>query len=192
MSLTPANVGRILAGVVLLFGAWGLGGYVGETICPGTILVGGRESLAGKIGCSVGVLAAAVIARRYLLRSFGLALTCLGVTETVVLLIILGFSGLTSFSMADIRFNGWWLYALTWNVVVVFVLGQDGTYSSVGTNFIVSLSGGAAGAPFRPLFQQSLQPAHFAGPLEHLLLAMSLGRISQFLTCKRITRPTFW
>ena len=40
-----------------------------------------------------------------------------------VLLIILGFSGLTSFSMADIRFNGWWLYALTWNVVVAFVLG---------------------------------------------------------------------
>lgn len=123
MSLTPANVGRILSGVVLLFLAWCLGGYVGETICPGTTLVGGRESLAGKVGCSVAILAAAVIARRYLLRSLGLSLTCLGITELVVLLIILGFSGLTSFSVADISFNGWWLYALTWNVVVAFILG---------------------------------------------------------------------
>jgi hypothetical protein len=116
-------VGRLLSGVVLLFGAWCLGGYVGEIICPGTALVGGRESLAGKIGCSVAILATAVMARRYLLRSFGLALMCLGIAELIALLMVLGFSGLTSLSLADIRFNGWWLYALTWNVVVAFVLG---------------------------------------------------------------------
>ena len=123
MSLTPANVGRVLAGVVLFFVAWFLGGFVSETIFPGTTLVGGRESLAGKIGGSVAILAAAVVARRYLLRSLGLALTCLAVTEVVVLLIIVGFSGLTSFSMMDIRFNAWWLYAVTWNVIVAFFFG---------------------------------------------------------------------
>ncbi len=60
---------------------------------------------------------------RYVLRSFGLALLCLGSTEVIALLIITGFSGLGMLTIADIRFNAWWLYAVTWNVVLAFLLG---------------------------------------------------------------------
>ena len=118
-----AKVGRIVLGVLSLFVAFALGGYLGELICPNSLVVGGRESLAAKAGASIAILCASVLTGRYVLRSFGLALLCLGSTELIALLIITGFSGLGMLTIADIRFNAWWLYAVTWNVVLAFSLG---------------------------------------------------------------------
>lgn len=118
-----AKAGRVLVGVLSLFAAWTLGGYVGDMICPQSAIVGGRESLAAKTGSSVAILIASFVLGRYILRSFRLALVCLGSTELLVLLIVMGFSGLGIFAVADIRFNVWWLYAVTWNVVLAFLLG---------------------------------------------------------------------
>ena len=86
-------------------------------------MVGGREALAAKAVSSVAIFVAALIIRRHLLRSFGLAVACLAATQVTVLLIVICFSGLATLTMADVRFNAWWLYALTWNVVVAFPIG---------------------------------------------------------------------
>ena len=110
-----------LFGALSLFGAWFLGGYVGAAIPSKSPLVGYSEPLAGKIACSVAILLAAVVLRRYLLRSFGLAVLCLLATEVVVFLIITAFSGLTT--LTDIGFNAETLYQLTWNVVIAFLIG---------------------------------------------------------------------
>jgi hypothetical protein len=123
MPRAAANVGRVSLGVLLLFVAWVAGGFVGSLVFPDSVLVGGRETLAGKVGCSAAILAAALIIRRYILRSFGLALVCLAATEVIVLFIVMSVSGLTTLTLTDIRFNGWWVYALTWNVVVAFLVG---------------------------------------------------------------------
>jgi hypothetical protein len=122
-SSTGANIGRIILAVLSLFVAWMLGGYVASNIYPYSAIVGGRETLAAKVGCSIAILVTSLVIRRYLLRSFGLALVCLAVTEIIVLLIIICFTGLTTPTLADIRFNAWWLYALTWNVIVAFLVG---------------------------------------------------------------------
>lgn len=123
MSNIAANVGRVLLGTLSLFVAWGIGGYLGSVICPNSVLVGGRETLAAKVGCSVAILAVSLILRRYLLRSFGQALVCLATTEVIVFVIIVCISGLTRLTLANVRFNIWWLYALTWNVVLAFLVG---------------------------------------------------------------------
>jgi len=81
MSHVFGIAGRVCLGVLSLFLAFFIGGYVGITIAPGSPLVGWREPLSGKIGCSVAILLAAVVLRRYLLRSFGLAVLCLFATE---------------------------------------------------------------------------------------------------------------
>ena len=107
----------------MLFAAWVVGGFLGSMVFPDSVLVGGRETLAGKVGCSVAILATALIIRRYILRSFGLALACLAATEVIVLFVVMSVSGLTTLTMTDIRFNGWWVYALTWNVVAAFLVG---------------------------------------------------------------------
>ncbi len=114
---------RTLVGVVSLFAAFALGGYLGDLAFPQSAVVGGRESLAGKTGGSVAILIASLLLGRYVLRSVGSALLCLAATEIIALLIIVGFSGLTTLTMADISFNAWWLYAVTWNVVLAFLLG---------------------------------------------------------------------
>ena len=123
MSHITANIGRIALGVLSLFGAWAIGGYLGSVICPNSVLVGGRETLAAKVGCSVAILIASLIIRRYLLRFLGLALLCLATTEVIVLAIIICVTGLTSWTWSDVRFNIWWLFALTWNVVLAFLVG---------------------------------------------------------------------
>lgn len=123
MAHPAANVGRVLLGILCLFAAWALGGYLGDVMCPGTALAGGRESLAAKTGSSVAVLIVSAFVCRYILRSFGLALACLVSTELIVLLIVMGFSGLGLLTLADIRFNVWWLYAVTWSVVLAFLPG---------------------------------------------------------------------
>jgi len=123
MPPAAAKAGRVLLGVLSLFAAWALGGYVGEVICPQSAIVGGRESLAAKTGSSVAIAIASFVLGRYSLRSVRLALLCLGSTELLVMLIVMGFSGLGMLTMADIQFNIWWLYAVTWNVVLAFFLG---------------------------------------------------------------------
>jgi hypothetical protein len=123
MSNIPANIVRISLGVLSLFVAWAIGGYLGSVISPNSVLVGGRETLAAKVGCSVAILIASIIIRRYLLRSFGPALLCLATTEVIVFVIIICFTGLTRLTLADVYFNVWWLFALTWNFVLAFLVG---------------------------------------------------------------------
>lgn len=106
-----------------MFAAFAIGGYLGDVICPQSAVVGGRESVAAKTGGSVAILIASVLVGRFILRSFSLALLCLAGTELIALLIIMGFSGLSMLTIADIGFNVWWLYAVTWNVALAFLLG---------------------------------------------------------------------
>ena len=113
MSFTPANVGRILIGVVLLFAAFALGGYLGGSLYPDSLLVSKMEMLADKVGSSIGIVVVALLIRRYLLHSFSLALACLVMTEIIALLVILQFTGLTQLTLSDVRFNLGWLYAMT-------------------------------------------------------------------------------
>jgi uncharacterized membrane protein len=124
MSLTPANVGRILTGVVLLFAAFALGGYLGGALFPESARVSKMEMLADKVGSSIGIMVASLLLARFLFRSIGVALICLAATEAVVFVIILQITGLSSFTLSDVRFNVGWLYSLTWNVVVAFVFGS--------------------------------------------------------------------
>ena len=118
-----ANVGRVLLGILVLFAAWVVGQYLGDIIYPGSILLWGMEALAAKVGSSVAILAASLILRRYLLHSFGLALVCLATTEFIVLFIIHCFTGFGTFPWIDLPFSGSWLYRLTWNVVLAFLIG---------------------------------------------------------------------
>ena len=124
MSSTAANVGRVLVGVVLLFAVWALGGYLGGSLFPESHLVSKMETLTSKIGSSIGIVLGALLIRRFLLRSIGLALICLTATEVVVFFIILHFTGLLSFALSDLSFNVGWLYSITWNVVVAFLFGM--------------------------------------------------------------------
>lgn len=123
MSHICSTAGRVCLGALSLFGAWFLGGYVGDAIRPESPLVGFREPLSGKIACSVAILLAAVVLRRYLLRSFGQAVLCLLATEVAVFIIIMCFSGLLRPNLTDIGFNAETLYQLTWNVVIAFLIG---------------------------------------------------------------------
>jgi hypothetical protein len=118
-----ANVGRILLAVVGLFLVWVVGGFIGAVIWPHSPLMASREPLAAKIACSIAILALTSILQRYLLRGIGAAMACLALTEVAVYVIIMGLSGLVAPTGANIAFNAWWLLALTWNVVIAFLLG---------------------------------------------------------------------
>lgn len=123
MSNIATNMRRIFLGIFSLVAAWAIGGYLGSIICPNSVFVGGRETLAAKIGCSVAILAVSIVLGRYLLRSFGLALVCLFITEVLVFVVIICITGLTRITIYDLYFNIWWLFALTWNVVLMFFVG---------------------------------------------------------------------
>lgn len=118
-----ANIGRILAGMVLLFVTYILGAYLGGNLFADSVHVNKMEILSSKVGSSIGILVISLLIRLYVLRSLRLALTCLVLTETVVMFIVLFFTGLTLFSLADARFIVGWVYELTWNVVVAFLIG---------------------------------------------------------------------
>lgn len=118
-----ANGCRVLAGVIVLFIAYVASALLCSYLFPDSARANKMEMVADKVGASVGILIASVFLRRYLLRSFRLALLCLAVTEIAVLVIILQFTGLTTPTLSDISFNVEWLYSLTWNVVVTFLLG---------------------------------------------------------------------
>jgi hypothetical protein len=81
------------------------------------------ENFAAKVGGSIGILIASLLVRRYLLRSFRLAVACLATTEVLALLIIMFVIGLTGFGLEDVGFSIGWLYAITWNIVVACLVG---------------------------------------------------------------------
>lgn len=110
-------------GIISIFFAWALGQYLGALFWPNSMLVGGREALSAKIGSSVLVLISALLIRRYVLRSLCSMLVCLGLLELIVLVVVFCVSGLGPVSWSALNFAGWWLYALTWNVIVCSVLG---------------------------------------------------------------------
>lgn len=118
-----ANGGRALAGVVLLFLAYVTGALVCGYLFPCAARANKMEMVTDKIGASVGIFIAAVLLRRYFLRSFGFVLLCLAATEIVALVIIVMVTGLVSLTLFDITFNLQWLYAMTWNVVIAYLLG---------------------------------------------------------------------
>ena len=64
MQHTSVKIGRVVLGVLSLFVAWFLGGYVGNAIYPNSSVVGGMEALAAKAGSSVAIFVAALIIRR--------------------------------------------------------------------------------------------------------------------------------
>lgn len=68
-------------------------------------------------------MVAAFFLGRFLFRSFGVALACLAATEIVALIIILQITGPSLSTLSDVTFNAGWLYSMTWNVIVAFVLG---------------------------------------------------------------------
>jgi hypothetical protein len=118
-----ANLGRVFLGVLLLLMAWFLGLYVGSYVCPQTVLLNKLETLASKVGCSVSIILASAILRRYIYDSFGLALACLAATEVVVFLVVMSVTGLWSLTVINISFNTSWLWRLTWNVAIAFLIG---------------------------------------------------------------------
>jgi hypothetical protein len=118
-----AQLGRVAIGVIALFGGWLLGGYLGSVLLPYSEHINKMETLPTKIGASVGVFAASLFTSRYLLRSVVLALACLTATELTVLCIVVLVTGLSSFSLSDLRFNFCWLFQLTWNVVTAVIFG---------------------------------------------------------------------
>lgn len=118
-----ANGGRVLAGVVVLFAAYVAGALLCGYLFPSAARANKMEMVTDKIGASVGIFIAGVLLRRYFLRSFGLVLVCLAATEIVALVIIVMVTGLVSLTLFDITFNLQWLYAMTWNVVIAYLLG---------------------------------------------------------------------
>lgn len=104
-----------------MFVAYLAGALLFSYLFPDSARANRMEMVADKVGASAGILITSLFLRRYLLRSIMLALLCLAVTEVIVLVIILQFTGLTT--LCDIGFNVRWLYSLTWNVVVAFLFG---------------------------------------------------------------------
>jgi hypothetical protein len=89
MRHTTTNVAKVFIGALLLFAAWLLGCFLASRIYPGSYLVNRMENIAAKTGGSIGILIASLFVRRYLLRSFRLAVACLATTEVLALLIIM-------------------------------------------------------------------------------------------------------
>jgi hypothetical protein len=123
MRHTTANIGKVFIGVLLMFAAWLLGSFLASRIYLGSDLVNRMENFAAKVGGSIGILIASLLVRRYLLRSFRLAVACLATTEVLALLIIMFVIGLTGFGLEDVGFSVGWLYAITWNIVAAFFIG---------------------------------------------------------------------
>jgi len=103
--------------------AWILGGYWGDLLAPHSGLVNKVETFAGKFGASAGVFITAVILRLFLVKSARLMLISLVAIECLALIIIVFFTGLYRFTLFDFKFNLSWLFALTWNVVLMFTIG---------------------------------------------------------------------
>ncbi len=113
----------------MLFAAWWLAGLVADGLFPQAVVGRQVESLSADVGSTVGVLLASILLRRYVVRSFWLAVACITTTEVAVLLIISKVAGLPSFSyldmfVSDMAFNLGWLFDVTWNVIAAFAIGS--------------------------------------------------------------------
>ncbi len=110
-------------GVIALFAAHLLGGYIGGSVFPGSFGINKMETIATKVGSSVAVMVVSLALARFVFRSLKVALVCFAVTEAVVLLIILQITDLSLSNASDLAFNLGWLYSVTWNVFLAFVIG---------------------------------------------------------------------
>lgn len=120
MNLNPRldyRASLVLLGVAVLFIAYACGAFVGDRLIPGG-LSPGPESFGSRVGASVAILVAAVLLRRYVLRSLRPTLMCLAVAESVALLLL--------FVAMDysLVFAGVYLLLFTWNVVAAFLAGS--------------------------------------------------------------------
>lgn len=118
-------LGRVILSVILLFTAYIVGGLLGLAFDPHSPSVTGMETYSLKIGSSISIVFISFLIGRYICKSFKMALACLGVTELVVLLIIIFvYGGPGALKSDNTRANVlWWLWELTWNVVVAFLVG---------------------------------------------------------------------
>jgi len=114
---------KVLGCCIAVMIAWAIGGYLGDLLAPHSGLVNKVETIAGKFGASVGVFMAAVILRLFLIKSTRLMLMSLIAIECIALIVIVFFTGLYRLTGLDIEFNIGWLFALTWNVVLMFIIG---------------------------------------------------------------------
>jgi hypothetical protein len=110
-------------GVVALFAAYILGGYIGGSVLPESFGINKMETVATKVGSSVAITIVSFALARFVFRSLDVALVCFAVTEAVVLLIIVQITGLSLSNASDFAFNLGWLYSITWNVFIAFVIG---------------------------------------------------------------------
>ena len=106
-----------------MFAAYLLGGYIGGSVTPESFGINKMETVATKVGSSVAIMVVSFALERFVFRSLEVALVCFAVTEAVVLLIILEITGLSLLNASDLAFNLGWLYSITWNVFVAFVIG---------------------------------------------------------------------
>lgn len=110
-------------GVIALFAAHLLGAYIGGSVLPESFGINKMETVATKVGSSAAIMVVSVALARFVFRSLEVALVCFAVTEAVVLLIILQITGLSLSNGSDLAFNLEWLYSITWNVFIAFVIG---------------------------------------------------------------------
>lgn len=124
MPIPLIKIGRVFAGAIALFIAWLAGVYAGGSLFPDSQLINKMETLPTKTGGSLGILVASIFLSRFLFRRYRIAVISLGVTEAIVLLIIVCVTQLWSLALDDLFFNFGWLFELTWNVVLAFLLGS--------------------------------------------------------------------
>ncbi len=132
MPRATANIGRVCLGVLMLFAAWVVGGFLGSMVFPDWVLVGGRDP-RGEGGEFSSHPSHRFDHPALHLAIFGLALVCLAGAEIIVLFVVMGFSGLTTLTLTNIRFNGWWVshshgtwWLLFWSASRQVTSGIDG------------------------------------------------------------------
>ena len=120
-----SNIIKIFGAITILILAWIVGGILGNAILPSSPLINKMETGAGKIGSSIVILIASFFLVQKLLKDIWQAIACIIGAEIFVLLIVLFVTGLWSFAWLDICFNIVWLYTMTWNVVVSYLIGAS-------------------------------------------------------------------
>ena len=118
-----SNIIKIIGAIAILILAWIVGGIIGNAILPSSPLINKMETGAGKLGASIAILISSFFLIQKLLKDIWQAIACIIGAEIFVLLIVFFITGLWSFTWFDICFNIGWLYTMTWNVVVAYILG---------------------------------------------------------------------
>jgi hypothetical protein len=95
----------------------------GAFLAPHSDWVNKVETFVRKFGASVGVFIVTTILRLFLVKSTRLMLIALVAIECIALIVIVFFTGLYQFTVLNIEFNIGWLFTLTWNVVLLFIIG---------------------------------------------------------------------